>query len=58
MLACSRAGEHLRGRVPKLFKTFEEIISRAHGNFEESSTVIINYCITIINVYYNYIFSA
>ena len=42
---------------------FEEIFSRAHGNFEEqnyvfeSSINIINYCI-IINAYYNYIINA
>jgi len=46
-------------RVPKLSITFEEILSRAHGNFEEQnkvldpSIVIINYCIIIINAYYN-----
>ena len=44
--------------MPKLFKTFEEILSRAHGNFEESSIIITNYCIIIINAYYNYIYSA
>jgi len=38
---------------------FEEILSRAHGSFEEqnqvfeSSRIIINYCIIIINAYYN-----
>jgi len=39
---------------------FEEIVSCAHGNFEEQTTVlgsfiiIINYCI-MINAYFNYI---
>jgi hypothetical protein len=42
---------------------FEEILSRAHGNFEEQNKVLepsiinINYCI-IINAYYNYIINA
>jgi len=52
-------GEPCRGRVPKLFINFEEILSRAHGNSEvhnkvwEPSIIIINYCI-IINAHYNY----
>jgi len=45
--------------VPKLSINFEEILSRAHENFEEqnkvySTIIIINYCITIINVCNNY----
>ena len=41
----------LRGLVPKFYINFEEILSRAHRNFEVqntasvSSTIIINYCI-------------
>jgi len=44
--------------VPKLSTNFKEILSHAHGNFEEQNTVlessisIINYCIIIINAYY------
>jgi hypothetical protein len=40
--------------VPKLSINFEEILSHAHGNFEEQnrvlelSVIIINYCIIII----------
>jgi hypothetical protein len=34
------------------------MLSRAHGNFEESTIIIINYCIIIINAYYNYIIFA
>ena len=44
------------GRMPKLPITFEEILSPAHGNFEEqnkalesSMIIIINYCTIIIN---------
>jgi len=56
-----RTGDPLWGRVPKLPINFEEIVSRAHTNFEEqnkiseSSIIIINYCITIINAQYSYI---
>jgi hypothetical protein len=48
--------------VPKLCLNFEEILSRAYGNFVEQNFVLeysvinINYC-TIINAYYNYIVS-
>jgi hypothetical protein len=50
------------GRLPKFSTDYEEIISRAHGNFQEqkkfleSSTIIINYwiiIIIIINADYN-----
>jgi len=45
---------------------FEEILSRAHGNYAEQnkilqpSIIIINYCIIIIiiNAYYNYIIDS
>jgi len=46
-------GKHFGERVPKLSTNFDEILSRAHGNFEEqnmvfeTSTVITNYCIII-----------
>jgi hypothetical protein len=49
--------------VPKLTINFEEILSRACGNFEERNkvlappTIIMNYYI-IINVYYNYIINT
>jgi len=45
--------------VTKLSINFEEILSCAHGNFEEqnmvleTSTNIINYCTIIINAYDN-----
>jgi hypothetical protein len=48
---------------PKLSTNFEEILSRAHENFEEQNTVlessiiIINSFI-IINAYHNYIINA
>ena len=50
-----RAGEPLRGPVPKLSTNFEEIVSRADGNLEEQnkamepSIIIIIYYIIIIN---------
>ena len=40
--------------MPKLCTNFQEILSRAHGNFEEQnsvlelSVIIINYCINVI----------
>jgi hypothetical protein len=46
--------------VPKLYIHFEEVFSRAHGNFVEQNKVLeysginINNCV-IINAYYNYI---
>ena len=45
--------------MPKFCTNIEEILSRARGNFEEPNTVlepsiINNYCIIIINAYYNY----
>jgi hypothetical protein len=49
---------------PKLSTSFEEIISHGHGNFKmqnkvlESSIIIINYGLIIINAYYNYIINA
>ena len=52
---------HFWGRVTKLSINFEEILSRAHDNFEEQNKVlepyiiIINYLIIkycIINAYY------
>ena len=52
------------GCVPKLSVDLEEILSRAHGNFEEqnkvleSSIIIINYFVFIINKYYNYKINA
>jgi hypothetical protein len=55
----SRAGVPFRGLVPKLPLNFEEIVRCAHGNFEdqnkilESSIIIINYRIIIINAYYD-----
>ena len=48
----------------KLSSNFEKILSLVHGNFEELykvleySIIIINYCIVIINAYYNYIMNA
>ena len=54
-----RAGESLEGACP-----IEEILSRAHGNFEEQNKVlgpyiiIINYCIINVNAYYNYLITA
>ena len=45
--------------MPKLSKNFEEILSLAHGNYEEQtevlqlSVIIINYCTVIINASYN-----
>jgi hypothetical protein len=44
--------------------SFKEILSGGHGNFEEQNKVlesviiIINYCIIIMNAYYNYTISA
>jgi len=44
--------------------SFKEILSDGHGNFEEQNKVlesviiIINYCIIIMNAYYNYTISA
>ena len=63
----SRADDTFRRLVPKLSINFEEILSRARGNFEEQtkalepSMIIITYCIIviiiiiiiIISVYYN-----
>ena len=49
--------------MPRLSINIEEILSRAHGNFEEknkvieSSVIITNYRI-IVNTYYNYIINA
>jgi hypothetical protein len=48
----------LNARAQIVYFNFEEIISRAHGNFQEqkvleSSIIIINYCIITINAYYN-----
>ena len=54
-----RAGEPLQGRAPKLSINFEEILSRAHWNFEqqsrvlEPSTITVNHSIIIINAHYN-----
>jgi len=43
----------------KLSTKFREILPCAHGNFEEhyvlEPSIIINYCITVISAYYNYI---
>ena len=45
--------------MPKLVTNFEEIISLAHGNFEEQnkvmepSIIIIKHRIIVINAYYN-----
>jgi hypothetical protein len=52
-----RAAESFWGRVPELSITFEEILPRAHGNFETQnkvleSSIIINQCIIIINSRY------
>jgi hypothetical protein len=50
-----RPGGYFRGCVPKLSINFEEILSRAHGNFEdqykvlEPSIIIVNYCIDTNN---------
>ena len=50
------AGESFRARVLKFPINFEEIFSRAHGNFEdqnkvlEPSTIIVNYCIDCNNI--------
>jgi hypothetical protein len=49
----TKAGERFWGRVPKLSINFEEVLSRARGNFEEQSKVsepsviIINYFVII-----------
>jgi len=43
---CNRAGEPFSGRVPKLCINFEEILLRAHGNFEEHNKVLESYIIT------------
>jgi hypothetical protein len=56
-----RTGESYWRCVPKLSINFEEILWRPHGNFEEqnmfleSSTIIINSCIIITAIYYNYV---
>jgi hypothetical protein len=53
------AGQHFGGHVPKFPIHFEEIIPRAHENFEEqnkvleSSIIITNYCIIITNANYD-----
>ena len=55
-----RGDEHFRGRVSKFSINFEEILLRAHRNFQDQNNIlelfiiIINCCI-IINEYYNYI---
>jgi hypothetical protein len=56
-IAWTRADEPFRGRLPKLSViSFEEILSRAHGNLVgqnkvlEPSIIKINLCIVIINV--------
>ena len=38
--AQGRGGETFRGRVPELSKNFEEILSLAHGNYEEQTKVL------------------
>ena len=49
------AGESFPGCVPKLSINFEEFLTRAHGNSEDqnkvldSSIIIVNYCIDVIN---------
>jgi len=54
----------LRARAQIVYKFRKKILSRVHGNFEEqykileSSIIITNYYIIIINVYYNYIINA
>jgi hypothetical protein len=54
-----RDGQPFWGHVPKFPINFEEIIPCAQGNFEEQnkvleySIIITNYCIFIINAYYN-----
>jgi hypothetical protein len=35
-----RAGEPFSDRVPKFSLNLKEILSRAHGNFEEQNTVL------------------
>ena len=60
----SRAGETFWERVPNLSINFHDILSRANGNFKEhnkvldSSIIIINYCIIIINSYNNYVINV
>ena len=50
--------------MTKLSINFEDILSRVHGNTEkqnkvlDSFTIIINYCIILINAYYNYIINV
>ena len=46
--------------MPKLCINFEEILSRAGGNFKtlEPSIIIFNYCSIIIDAYYNYMINA
>jgi len=47
-----------------VYFNFEESLSRARGNFKEqkkvleSSIIIINYCMIIIDAYYNYVSNA
>jgi len=59
----NRAGELFWGRVVEVAINLEETLSRAYGNFEEqnkvfeTSMIITNYCITIINSYNNNIFN-
>jgi len=36
----SRAGETFPGLVTEMFTNFEQILSRAHGNFEEKNKVL------------------
>jgi hypothetical protein len=49
-----RTGEPFWDRVPKLYTDFEDILSRAHGNFQQrnkifrASIIVINYFIIII----------
>jgi len=44
----SRARETFCGRLPKLSINFEEILSRAHGNFKEQNKVLESSLIVII----------
>jgi hypothetical protein len=49
--------------VSKLSTNFEEILLHTHGNFEEQSkvmeiSIIINYCIIIIDLHYSSVINA
>jgi hypothetical protein len=63
-IAEGRAGQIFEGACSKLSTKSKEILTCAHGNFEErnkvleSSIIIINYCIINISAYYNHTINA